>query len=939
MRLKLLFLLLNILSTYLLSQNNHTIHYTINEGLPANSIRCIFRDSRGFLWLGTDAGVSRFDGNSFVNFSSKDGLANDHVWSITETKKGELVFGCYGGGISFYNGKKFTKLTKKDSLNLISVRNLRYSNLTQNIYAGMQNGLLILNGSKRKEISSKLGNCKYELLVGAVHELNKDTVFISTLTSGCYFLLLKNYSVIPVPKDNPLNDFVGYDLLNEGNKQVVVNNGIKFHSQGKVKEFSFPDSIHGPAWSVTKENDSSYWIATWGGGDGNSYGDLVHFDGKSFEKTKKRFGLNIVSFWSVYFDKQSNRLFVGTLGDGLHVIPMAPFNYSDLTIRPEPTSLAFYVDKAGREWTVSPKEIHVNARILSVKDYIPFICDKLYTIENAKFKVMNDPAMTYDKVEKLKKEGKYFSRNVFLMHDDKIVTYNSIPNLNKYLTAVKNPANNWASRRKVFENFVSFGGIVEHAGAIYIGTTMGLLKLNEQTLAPLDFFDVGSQNIYLKDSKNRVWSRMEYSELNRIDDLNDPTSYHVYKNTKHRAYPADVLCATECANGDIWFGTWNQGLFLYRNDKFINYTRENSILLSNDVSALINTSKQQLVIGYPNGDVGIFESKDTLRQIALITKDNGLKGNSIYAIEEDASGKIIIITNKGLFRFDYKNWNPGSEISLQHFDSNDGFVITRTCTAYRDSKENLLLLSNNKYIRIDPSKLDDLQYKKDQIYFEKVLINYKAVNWDSLSSVPDWINVPEEINLAYDKNVLEIYYNNINVAAATKDLFSYRLEGLSQNWSPYTQERKAIFTNLAPGDYTLTVRCKNNLRTGGVIEKSLHIIISPPWWRTKIFYACSLLLVLLIIVGSIRFRERSLRKRQAELEKTVGERTLEVVQQKHLIEEKQKEIIDSIRYARRIQESLLPKEKYIARKLKELGETDLKEVVEESSFESPDKKE
>ena len=67
-----------------LSQQYYSRNYTINNGLPDNCIREIYKDSRGFLWAGTDAGLSRFDGKNFKVYSSQDGLIGDKIWSISE---------------------------------------------------------------------------------------------------------------------------------------------------------------------------------------------------------------------------------------------------------------------------------------------------------------------------------------------------------------------------------------------------------------------------------------------------------------------------------------------------------------------------------------------------------------------------------------------------------------------------------------------------------------------------------------------------------------------------------------------------------------------------------------------------------------------------------------------------------------------------------------
>ena len=88
-----------------------------------NSVYSIMEDKTGNLWFGTSGGVSRYDGKSFTNYTTAQGLANNIVISITEDKTGNLWFGTAGGGVSRYDGKSFTNFTTEQGLanNTVSV--------------------------------------------------------------------------------------------------------------------------------------------------------------------------------------------------------------------------------------------------------------------------------------------------------------------------------------------------------------------------------------------------------------------------------------------------------------------------------------------------------------------------------------------------------------------------------------------------------------------------------------------------------------------------------------------------------------------------------------------------------------------------------------------------------------------------------------------------
>jgi ligand-binding sensor domain-containing protein len=88
-------------------------HYTIKDGLPSNWITTVFQDSRGYLWIGGDGGMSVYDGVSFKNYDTDDGLPVGHVWSIQESRQepGTMLIGTHGGGLSKLQDGKITSRT------------------------------------------------------------------------------------------------------------------------------------------------------------------------------------------------------------------------------------------------------------------------------------------------------------------------------------------------------------------------------------------------------------------------------------------------------------------------------------------------------------------------------------------------------------------------------------------------------------------------------------------------------------------------------------------------------------------------------------------------------------------------------------------------------------------------------------------------------------
>src|ERR1044071_8579287 len=78
---------------------------TTAEGLPSDYVNSVFRDSKGFLWVAMDKGVSRYDGHSFLNLNKDNGLTSNFVYCITEDPQHNIWFGTFEGGLCKYDGQ------------------------------------------------------------------------------------------------------------------------------------------------------------------------------------------------------------------------------------------------------------------------------------------------------------------------------------------------------------------------------------------------------------------------------------------------------------------------------------------------------------------------------------------------------------------------------------------------------------------------------------------------------------------------------------------------------------------------------------------------------------------------------------------------------------------------------------------------------------------
>jgi len=158
-----------------------------------------------------------------------------------------------------------------------------------------------------------------------------------------------------------------------------------------------------------------------------------------------------------------------------------------------------------------------------------------------------------------------------------------------------------------------------------------------------------------------------------------------------------------------------------------------------------------------------------------------------------------------------------------------------------------------------------------------------------------------------EKSILFDYYS---ICLTDPDVVRYKvkLEGADKDWQPVTTSSQANYPALSPGKYTFMVMACNSEGIWNSKPVTFHFIIKPPFYLTWWFILISVILIVVLVIVYIRVREQNLIKEKIILEEKVVERTAEVVQKSMIIEEKNRDITASIRYAERIQRAMLPRE-------------------------------
>lgn len=363
-----------------------------------------------------------------------------------------------------------------------------------------------------------------------------------------------------------------------------------------------------------------------------------------------------------------------------------------------------------------------------------------------------------------------------------------------------------------------------------------------------------------------------------------------------------------------WLSIYQKGIYVFNNGQ-LRSVASSSGVSDKIVLSIAKDKRGNIFLGSKTMGLIIINGN---KKHVFTTKD-GLISNSIQSVVCD--GNIVWLgsslgLNKITFSKDFRI------VKIETFNEKTGLLNS-------EIQQNGLYLSSDKIWIGSSTGLSSMTKEsknrsqaKPLLELQSIKLFYEDVDWAKKGAKINKWGIPTELILGYEKNNLTFTFNALT---STRVLFSYMLEGQDSEWSPLSDKNEVTFTNIAPGTYRFKIKALNNYG----IES--HILVLPntiksPFWQTWWFRTSMILLTLLIIVFVVRFRERQYKSRQVKLEELVSERTKEAVSaseraesQRQLVEQKNKEILDSIAYAKRIQTAMLPTVDYLREQLKEIA--------------------
>jgi ligand-binding sensor domain-containing protein/two-component sensor histidine kinase len=806
--------------------NAQNFHFSINasplyfdkpEALQKagiSDVHCMYKDSRGFMWFGTENGLYRFDGSNVVYAhhinNDTTSLSNNSIISIAEDSAGDLWIGTTGGAfiLNAYT-LKCTRL-KDANYNYIGYKMSFFTNDKKVIWAATDDGLYRYNYEKKflqKIWDGKEKNNGLAFAVTCIGFYGNDTLALGTLT--------------------------GLVLLNKNN---LGFRQVPFYENNKDGKF-ITSTLH-----VTDEGE--LWIGTWAHG-------LLHYNRSSgnfsvykWQKDNPGGVSNIVgNIITINTDGSSTLYF--SCGTGIFKMPMVAgttepdtknislFGHDDKL----PNSISngavksLYKDDIDNLWMGLAGEHGINKITVTkpVFNTLPVQRDgaiqesqqitwggkKYFCVSNWH----NFPALQI--FDSLLQPVKSFMQ---MPPDD---THPDASNVSA--VAVDKYDRLWVS---------SWRGIV------VMDKKFNVLKTINRSSKPDTL--TKDKNNYLLISGDSVWIA---SYKNGIDFFNTDCKMLGHIALNEHGLNEDLLWKMyKDTHGGIWL---LGNAFFHHYNAVTKQFKQYTFSSDNTVPSPVDVAEKKdgsFLIATRNGLVHFDPATEKYSYIRspLLQKEDNI--NSVCTDEND---NAWFLTASHLVAYDFKTHN------FTLYGKEDGLDITDELMSIRLIDKNKFLIGQHAAFTVFTPNIS-----RANALALKVLITGLSVNDSSITTS----NEPLTLQLSYYQNRLSFNFSAINYIRPEQNNFAYRLKGADTGWT-YTYNGFVSFANLAPGNYSFEVKVQNYAGVWSNVQ-SVSIIIKPPFWKTWWFISLVVLAFAVLFYAVVKYiTQRNLKEKILLLEK------------------------------------------------------------------------
>ncbi len=851
-----------------------SVHITTNDGIANNSIRYIFQDSKGFIWFGTLNGLSRYDGNSFVNFrpdsSDSISLADHRIRQIDEDNNGFLwintfpdLFSCYdlkkdcfvdftgcgeynqhysnklkasnndiwlyqrGNGcrkITYKDGK-FSSVVYKEETGNLPTNHIKYiyEDFCKRIWIGTDKGVYLVRGKKTQQIVKD--NHAFAAL-----SYNQKVFFISQ--QGSISVLEKGKSckdIAAFPKGIKISDAVrvkdnwliatskGVYLFNLNTYQISYDTQLNISSDGRI----------------TQDNRHNYWIY-------NHTGKVWYVNAttgaiKNFQlMPNNKVGYIDRERYTIIHDSR-DIIWISTYGNGLFAYNVKTDELQHFTANINGFS---HIDSDFLQHIMMDrsKGLWVSSEYAGV----------------SRLTMLNeDVRRVYPEDKSLSDRSNTIRMITYLKNNDEIWVSTRNGGLYTYNSNLSNKEKEHFYKSNIY-------AIAEDSeGKLWLGTRGdGLCIDGKWYKRNSTSSSVSYNHIFCihQDRKKRMWVGTFGGGLDLVTKENGKYKFTNFLNDPYTQKQIRVIA--EDKNGYIWAGT-SDGVYVFQPDSiianpdnYIEYNKQNGKLRNNEIKCFCYDKEGRMWIGTSGGGFSVCKPEGDYSNLKFKHYDsrNGLVNSMVQSIIEDRNGNLWIATEYGISCF-----HPDSQTFQNFFFSayelgnvyceNSGLLC-------KDGK--ILFGSNYGMVVLNPESIISPKNHSTSTPPQTVLTNLRI---NGAEVRPGTHDSPLTRSIAYTDNIELKHYQNsfiinfsiFDYSKESREKYTYKLEPYDADWSIPSPLNFASYKNLLPGTYTLRIRACNNNGVWSDKETTLKITINPPYWETTWAYIIYTLVIATIV--------------------------------------------------------------------------------------------
>jgi ligand-binding sensor domain-containing protein/signal transduction histidine kinase/DNA-binding response OmpR family regulator len=795
-------------------------HLNTGNGLSGSSVNCILKDKYGFLWFGTADGLNKYDGYKFKVFRNKPGNSKtipDNYITCLFEDKADELWIGTADGVTKYN-------RKDDSFTSYGggVINSIFESSDSMLWLGTFHGLRILDRQAQKVISAGFKNPQFSgienINASCIYEDSHQHLWIGT-ESGLFL----------------------YDKKWKKNQAVGYNHGLN------PKEKSWVTSI-------IEDKYGNFWIGAESGLYVLGYSTDTLLARRNDVKIPEKLSGRILS---MCMDKD-------------HVIWAGKEN-GLIRFNPATGAIAVFQKEVSNEQSLSHNSIKSlyldDQEILWAGTFgggINKYDRNQFAFEKHQIFSPENPDLISSVITSFEED---VSGNIWIGTDGGGLFLWETDN-NRFIPFNPDSKSNYFPSYAIITLRLS-----RDKERLWVGTyDQGLIELNIKT-GSTRLFNTQTGKLknnavaaILEDRSGRLWVGTIGGGISILSN-----TVKTKAESENIEPLTSVATLFEDTDGSIWIGGY-YGFHIYHPSlKTSTYLTPDNSDIDGTINCIFKDSENNIWVGTRTKGLQLFDRKN--KRFITFSEEQGLANNIVNSIVEDDRGYLWLGTARGISRFDprkhtFENYTREDGLQSNEFTKGAGYI----------NKTGKVFLGT-----IDGFNTFYPQENKINSGIPPVVItNFQLANKSlpaGMYSPPG--NASPQITLSYDQSVFSIEFAALNFTVPEKNQYAYMLEGFDKNWNNAGRERKVTYTNLDPGEYIFRVIASNNDGVWNKKGTSLKIIITPPFWETRIAHIIYLLTaigLLYYIYREVKARERL--KNEMHFQKLTAEKMEELNQMK-----------------------------------------------------------